>query len=234
MDIHKPKPIRNWREFLKEVGIIVLGVCIALAAEQAVEWWHWRNEVSAARAALRTEIAAFDDFYIYRIAIGPCVDRRINTLERQIAEVAKNHKTGPVDISVRGIGALINDSEWQSEKSAQTPTHFPRAELALMGKIYAQAPDTREWETKQADALWSLKSLQGAEVLAAPDLAQMRFNLQIARHYEFLIQLTARRTLALGDQLGIARVAADATRVEKFCTLSDADYARYLQTVEPR
>jgi len=36
MEIHKPKPIHNWREFLKEVGIIVLGVGIALAAEQAV------------------------------------------------------------------------------------------------------------------------------------------------------------------------------------------------------
>ncbi|MBV9062475.1 MAG: hypothetical protein JOY77_06055, partial [Alphaproteobacteria bacterium] len=40
MDIHKPKPIRNWREFLKEVGIIVLGVSIALGAEQAVEAIH--------------------------------------------------------------------------------------------------------------------------------------------------------------------------------------------------
>ena len=33
MDIPKPKPIHNWRDFLKEVGIIVLGVCIALSAE---------------------------------------------------------------------------------------------------------------------------------------------------------------------------------------------------------
>jgi hypothetical protein len=29
MEIHKPKPIHNWREFLKEVGIIVPGVCFA-------------------------------------------------------------------------------------------------------------------------------------------------------------------------------------------------------------
>jgi imidazolonepropionase-like amidohydrolase len=35
MEIHKPKPIHNWREFLKEVGIIVLGVSIAVVAEQA-------------------------------------------------------------------------------------------------------------------------------------------------------------------------------------------------------
>jgi dihydropteroate synthase len=33
MDIHKPKPIHNWRDFLKEVGTIVLGVSIALAQQ---------------------------------------------------------------------------------------------------------------------------------------------------------------------------------------------------------
>jgi hypothetical protein len=43
VEIHKPKPIHNWREFLKEVGTIVLGVCVALGAEQTVEWVHWRN-----------------------------------------------------------------------------------------------------------------------------------------------------------------------------------------------
>lgn len=37
MDIHKPKPIHNWREFLSEIGVIVLGVLIALGAEQSIE-----------------------------------------------------------------------------------------------------------------------------------------------------------------------------------------------------
>jgi hypothetical protein len=40
MEFHKPKPIHNWREFLKEYAIIVLGVATALAAEQGVEWLH--------------------------------------------------------------------------------------------------------------------------------------------------------------------------------------------------
>ena len=52
MDIHKPKPIRNWRDFLKEYAIIVLGVATALAGEQAVEWWHWRHEVELGRNAI--------------------------------------------------------------------------------------------------------------------------------------------------------------------------------------
>jgi hypothetical protein len=25
MDIHKPKPVRGWREFINEIGIIVIG-----------------------------------------------------------------------------------------------------------------------------------------------------------------------------------------------------------------
>ena len=35
MEIHKPKPIHNWRDFIKEVGTIVLGVSIALGAAGA-------------------------------------------------------------------------------------------------------------------------------------------------------------------------------------------------------
>jgi homoserine O-acetyltransferase len=30
MEIHDPKPVHNWRDFLKEIGTIVIGVCIAL------------------------------------------------------------------------------------------------------------------------------------------------------------------------------------------------------------
>src|SRR5580704_11219366 len=57
MEIHKPKPIHNWREFLTEIGVVVLGVCIALAAEQAVEAIHWHNKVVEARGVIATELA---------------------------------------------------------------------------------------------------------------------------------------------------------------------------------
>ena len=43
MHFHLPKPLHGWREFAGEVGIIVLGVLIALGAEQLVEAAHWRS-----------------------------------------------------------------------------------------------------------------------------------------------------------------------------------------------
>ena len=45
MEIHRPKAVHSWRELLKEIGIIVIGVVIALGAEQAVESLHWMRQV---------------------------------------------------------------------------------------------------------------------------------------------------------------------------------------------
>jgi hypothetical protein len=71
MEIHKPKPIHNWREFLKEYAIIVIGVLTALAAEQAVEWLHWQGEVKAARQAIFAEMATNSKFFTSRLASRP-------------------------------------------------------------------------------------------------------------------------------------------------------------------
>ena len=38
MEIHKPKPVHSWRELLTELGIVVLGICIAISLEQFVEY----------------------------------------------------------------------------------------------------------------------------------------------------------------------------------------------------
>ena len=55
MHIHLPKPSHGWREFLGEIGVIVIGVLIALGAEQAVEAAHHRSQVHEMTAKLRAE-----------------------------------------------------------------------------------------------------------------------------------------------------------------------------------
>lgn len=53
MHIHKPKALRNVRDVLGEVGIIVVGIVIALALEQAVEWLHWHQRSNARKRHCR-------------------------------------------------------------------------------------------------------------------------------------------------------------------------------------
>jgi hypothetical protein len=68
MDIHKPKPFHNWREFLKEYGIIVLGVLTALGLEQAVEWAHHRSQVDEAIEDLRQQSNGSRDAMAFDVA----------------------------------------------------------------------------------------------------------------------------------------------------------------------
>ena len=82
MHFHLPKPLHGWREFVGEVGIIVVGVLIALGAEQAVEALHWHGEAEQARAALRSEVRDDDLPQAYtRLAIGPCLDAQLKQLQ---------------------------------------------------------------------------------------------------------------------------------------------------------
>ena len=58
MEIHHPKAaVQNLHELGKEIGIIVIGVLIALGAEQAVEALHWAHQMDVQRANLEGELA---------------------------------------------------------------------------------------------------------------------------------------------------------------------------------
>lgn len=75
MHIHLPKPLHGWRAFVGEVGIIVVGVLIALAAEQVVEALHWRAEMSGERQALYSEARENIGSVLWRQRLQP-VHRR--------------------------------------------------------------------------------------------------------------------------------------------------------------
>jgi hypothetical protein len=82
MHIHLPKPLHGWREFAGEVGIIVLGVSIALGAEQLIQTIHSQREVAQFRTAVDLELATTLAAYRYRVDQEPCVKRRLGELRK--------------------------------------------------------------------------------------------------------------------------------------------------------
>src|ERR1700760_3607898 len=84
MEIHKPKPVHNWREFLVELGTITLGVCIALAAEQAVEWFHWRDKTNYATDQIQGELTDSMYYSVERIMVEGCIQHRLDDLEQKL------------------------------------------------------------------------------------------------------------------------------------------------------
>jgi len=94
MHVHLPKPLHGWREFVGEVGIIVIGVLIALGAEQVVEDLHWRHTVSSERKALDADVTEIWRAMSARVVIERCVDDRLNELALVFARHARGEPLG--------------------------------------------------------------------------------------------------------------------------------------------
>jgi len=231
-DTEKPRP-RNWRDFLKEYAVIVVGVLTALAAQQAAEWWRWRSEVAEARIAIAEEIRANGGYFARRLAIAPCINRQVREAHA-ILDSLEAGKPPPSFTAFRtASGSLLVGSVWESERASQTLTHFPRAELATLSRYYDQLPDYRAWMRDEADVWAQLGLLKSPPAGLGPsDLVRLRGLLGIAERYVNLVELNAGRMLKVGEQLNIAPAPVDPVRVAKFCTGSEDEYRRYLLTTD--
>ena len=229
MEIHKVKPIHSWRDFAKELGTIVLGIIIAISLEHLVESWSWDNEVTAARQAIHAEITANNEnVFAFRISIASCVDKELADADRVLTTLEGG--PGPAKLLTlrKPPFALVRDAEWQSERASQVLTHFPRPELALMSRYYAQLPDFRDWGAQEVDAWRKLTVLATLPKGVTPsDLIGLRADLHAAQDAEFLIVLNAQRQLRVSQRLGLANPVLDPVRAKNWCTMDLDAYRRY-------
>jgi hypothetical protein len=88
VEIHRPGVVRNWREFLKEVGIIVLGVSVALAGEEIVNNYNWKEEVAVVEDSVDDELADALFSAMERVKITDCQRRTLDRLD-QLADESR-------------------------------------------------------------------------------------------------------------------------------------------------
>lgn len=158
MHIHLPKPLHGWREFAGEVGIIVIGVLIALAADQVVEELGWRKKIDSAEAAMRLELATDVGLQAYgRMAIGDCLAAQI----RQIHDGAGKVPSARLRqwIAAYEPPNLAWDSEaWKATLASDAGTHMGAERLIGWSAPYRLIPalgEANEDERKQVIDLHS-------------------------------------------------------------------------------
>jgi hypothetical protein len=214
---HKPHPVHGWREFLKEYGIIVLGVLTALAVDQTAEAWRWREAVGKGREAIHLEMAFDEAYFRDRVTVAPCVDRRILAAAAALDAAAVGRPSPTSGRTLIGPGRLILTAEWNAEQASQTLTHFPRDELSKLGIWYDQLQGIRAWTDQEEDAWAKLETLDTKGPVGAMDVALLHEELQRARYLEYLMVLNARRELDLGRQLRVEPGAPRQDYITRVC-----------------
>jgi hypothetical protein len=78
-----PRPLHGWRALVGEIGVIVVGVLIALTAEQLVQQWHDRGDLHEAQQQMLLEMRDDNLPQAYaRVAMAPCLDYQLTAITR--------------------------------------------------------------------------------------------------------------------------------------------------------
>ena len=135
MHFHLPKPLHGWRAFAGEVGIIVLGVLIALAAQQAVESWQWRSKVAVVRRSLIGELANDRARWDRDVAAARCALGDADRIDAWMHDGANG--PAPNVPSLRSGNLLsMHSANWSLAAGSEALEHFPLEEQLQFAALY--------------------------------------------------------------------------------------------------
>lgn len=218
MHIHLPKPLHGWREFLGEVGIIVLGVVIAISIEQLVEAVHWRTEVRNARRSLGEDIDRSNRAFTFRAAAHGCIAARITILDKIIERAAKQQSVPVLGQIMPDIGNGLPTNAWETSRSSQTLPHFDSDSLRLYGAYFLQVGNVGRFMERESSDWGILSVLEGDPSRLGPvDIAGMRVAIKHVSFENDLIADIAGEELATAKQLGITAPPPDQIRLAEVC-----------------
>lgn len=166
MHFHLPKPLHGWREFAGEVGIIVIGVLIALAAEQVVESLHWANKSHSAKFELHQQIVLAWVFGEEREALHHCVDEYLTELAKKVVSSPPLWRPAPVQYCGDRLARVYTPPNrpwptevWRSVETEGTVSHLGASysrEASFLFDFIKTMDDENTAESNEAAALNAL------------------------------------------------------------------------------
>jgi hypothetical protein len=148
MHFHLPKPMHGWREFLGEVGIIVLGVLLALGFEQIVDAVHWRFEVGELRDAMRVELAADRARVEQNLQQDHCALARLRAIEQWASTSSRKSRIPSPD------GPVLwnyHSTSWDLAKASPATTHFSLSERLAYASAYDSVTSEQRYLTTEQE-----------------------------------------------------------------------------------
>jgi|SRR5438270_2402892 len=202
MHVRLPKPLHGWRAFAGEIGVIVIGVLIALGAQQLVENMQWNSEVGTFRQSVEHELGRNLGIYRSVMEARPCATRRLADLERLLAD----SRAGRQDRLVRPIGRPFMQTQYFSvwdNKGAEVVEHLPRTLRSQFGELYDEFRNNEAVRKNEREVWRSMAQFEQPEPLDHSDRVRMRELLTRAEQLNEVTGPNYDYVLALAQPLGI-------------------------------
>jgi len=157
MHFHLPKTLHGWREFIGEVAIIVLGVLIALSAEQVVDRWQWAAKLRSSEGAMRAELLSDDGPQIYhRAAIHDCLQQKLGDIRTAVENRASRadivRLTNAYQLRFLSYDTVAHDAA----SHADVMDHMGADRVKTYTDAYAMMPYMERTNGREADSVSEL------------------------------------------------------------------------------
>lgn len=203
MHIHLPNPLHGWRAFFGEVGVIVLGVLIALAANAFVDARQWSDRVALAEAAMRFELAEDDGPQAYgRLIIGPCLDAQITQIHDGAGH-AEADKLRQWAMTYAPPFRVWDSEAWKAVLASDVGSHMGPERLVQWSSPYRLMPGLTDANAKERDIAVELQEAMPPTGEAAPaDLQAVRRYSAVLRRLNYQFYRASQLIIARSHMAG--------------------------------
>jgi hypothetical protein len=202
MHFHLPKPVHGWRAFAGEIVIIVIGVLIALGAEQVVGTIRGNAQVREFRGAVDDELAYDLGSYKQRLILGPCVRARLAELDRVIASDRAGRPIRMHGLSHWPVSFSLRTSVWTG-RTGDVEARMPLRTRLAYASIYDDLINYDIHRVDERNAWQQLGEFDDARELSVDDLMRLRGIVSKLRWLDAIILANWPEEAERGTALGI-------------------------------
>ena len=138
LDVHPPhEAAHTWKDFLIHIATIVVGLLIAVALEQTVEFFHHRHQLKEVHAQLAEEREIDSRILDYNKMLDQQIEMELHTDITLLQHRAAGDKT-PLAGKLRytWFGIALHDGAWQSAKQSAVTGLMSEDDLVIFSYRY--------------------------------------------------------------------------------------------------
>jgi len=195
-------PRQGWDVIGWELAVVVIGVLIALGAQQVADDLHWRAQVDEFRNALRAEASLALGTYEFRNKQNACVEHRLDELQRWLDSWRAGRPLkiqGPIGVPT---SLTVETSVWES-RDAATVAHMALQEKLDYGHLYNEFANNDVHRLDERAAWLELGNYDGATELDHQDLMRLQGLITRARFRDYRMATNSQRFLKRAAQIGL-------------------------------
>jgi hypothetical protein len=229
MHFHLPKPLHGWREFVGEVGIIVVGVLIALSAEQVVDDWQWARKLHASEDAMRTELLFDDGPQAYhRAAIHNCLQHRLAQIRAGVETRASRAELVRLTDGYELRFLSYDTVAHEAASHADIADHMSADRVKTYTDAYAMMPYMERTNASEADKVSELHAYaRTGGPLTEDERARILSAVESLKTYDMMMFRAAGWALPSIRRLG----PLDPGRMRRFDAFARTTYGRCVRVV---